>query len=153
MKRIAAVDERDGLLLVQSWSQTCGAHPLRVQNEWLQVADGRTDDDVLGHLVRLALAESQTGVPSGNVRALAAAAERKTLSAAGVKSPAAYERRVRHIAISLDEEQRLLEIMPYNKPGKADGFTIMAGAEIHLDGDVDDAALGREVRRALQIAT
>jgi len=151
MKRLAKVDELNGLLLVQSWSRSQGKFPIGVQNEWLEVADGQVADESLGRLVRDALGESQTGIPIGNVRALAAAATRKTLSAAGVKSLAAYERRVTRVFISEQEDEGIVEITPYRTGGKDDS-TPIAGAEIRLAADIDDGVLGSGIRQALRIA-
>lgn len=152
MKRLAKVDEYNGLLLVQSWSRSQGKFPIGVQNEWLEAVDRHVADESLGRLVREALDQSQTGIPIGNVRALAAAATRKTLSAAGVKSVAAYERRVTRVSVSAQEEEALVEIAPYRTGGKEDSKPI-AGAEIRLAAAVNDAVLGSEIRRALQIAS
>ncbi len=152
MRRLAKVDELNGLLLVQSWSRGQGRFPIGVQNEWLEVADGQVSDEWLGRLVREALGQSQTGIPHGNVRALAAAAMRKTLKAAKVRSVAAYERQVTQVFISEQEEDALLEIVPYRAGGAKDNATPITGAEIRLAADVTDAELGSEIRRALQIA-
>ncbi len=155
MKRQAVADTRAGRVFVTSWWTSEGKYPLLVQGDWVEAAEEPVGDEMLGGLVRSALASSRDGVPVPDFRNDPEWRHRrgKLLKLAGVRSETQYARGTRSVSVQWDDAQPDIEMTPFRNGGRRDGFTEMPDQVIIQDAAADDAALGAAVRRALAVAT
>jgi hypothetical protein len=104
---------------VSSWNVADGY--LHVQGGWMEAIEESASDDVLGRLIRAALAASRTGVPTPDLRAGPTPERRKLLKLAGVRSETQHARGRRMVNVAWEDPRPDLLITPWRGDGKRGG--------------------------------
>jgi hypothetical protein len=151
MKRRAVVDVRGRLIFVScGWTTANGTG---LQGDSIEVADEPVEDQALGVLVRLALANSQTNVAFPNFRNGPTPERLKLLKLAGAKTESQYARGVRKVRVGMDDDASDISMTPYRNGGGRPGFAEILDQVISVPSTTEDGELGAAVRRALAAAT
>lgn len=143
----AVVDLRRGALFVLSHSSPRRG---RFFNGWFRKLDESVPDDELGRVVRMALAESKTGVPQPNLR-VEPEEWKLHRQAAGVRTYGQYMKGTREVGVVLDDSPLGLRLTPRHNGGARDGWISKDEDAISLDHDSSDSDLGRSIRAALEL--
>lgn len=141
MERLANIDQREGKLIVSSWSNT---ENFWVMNGWFTILeDAESDDLALGQAVREALSHSESGISTPPRTGL----ENPIPEALGLRSETAYMKGTRSVLVVRGTAAPSLEVIPEENNDR-DGFIEIEEAAEQLPPDVPATELAAAVRRA-----
>jgi hypothetical protein len=143
--RCATVYQRKGDLLLHAMSMTTDG--LWILTEPVVRLATDVEDEVLGRAVRAVLEHSRSGVSHPtDFRAVT----EPLLRAAGVKSSSTFAKSSVSVEVA-ETESRVLELVPMENKGPADGFVPRADKQT-VRGE-SDSELGKAVRLAISLAS
>lgn len=149
-QRLAEIHERNGKLIVASYSKPAGW--LWFMNGWFRIIDSDAPDAELGRTIQEALARSEVGVPKPPREGTRAGLDRPILAALGIPSTSAYMNGAKSVAVTRDDNASGLELTP-RENRLCDGFVEIKEAAHHVPADLGAGELASAVRRALARAT
>ncbi|SRR5258706_1135027 len=149
MAQTAVVDRRENAFYVQSWDSSSGNYPIHFQGTWVKRLEGDVPDDIIGHAVREAMAESRAGIsPQAISHDELGRIRRALFRLAGVRGERRYQTGLTTISVDYDPGAPDYEITEYINRNPDENLT--ASDERHLlPAECSDEILGRTIRDLL----